>query len=354
MHGLLLLTWWICSQTGCRLLGRVEWCFSVHSVGLCRIIENNNSISARWLDCHAWKLQKTRQRYSNNVHFSSKTIGVCLLVRRASYRKMIQNVNTTRTSGEDGGNKEWKTGNQGCTYGGFIVFVVWSNKTTHMEKTLAPYELVVRIFCMNCPSKSFERWQIEPWKSQKMQNYIVTLSIWWWFNWNDFNCDWITDQSKSDCCMRRLTLWNCTRALRARLCLGQSVWCENYQWNKRWKTEWISIFLSSPSLPLSEQTKDGSRWVIFSSRGVTGVQIGSSMTKRLILTESLRLKEEAFANASLPGSCDCKRRNTLQLCAGAHGPPVTPTRHMCLQHSADPGSAHSPRDSGIDTRVLGH
>lgn len=79
------------------------------------------------------------------------------------------------------------------------------------------------------------------------------------------------------------------------------------------KTERIYFFLPLP--PTLSQTKDGSRWVIFSSRGVTGVQIGSSMTKRLILTESLRLKEEPFAYVSLPGSCNCERRNTLQLCA---------------------------------------
>lgn len=90
--------------------------------------------------------------------------------------------------------------------------------------------------------------------------------------------------------------------------LGQSVWCENYQWHKRWKNRVDFIF--SPSLPLSEQTKDGSGWVIFSSRGVTGVRIGSSMTKRLILTESLRLKEEVFVCVSLPGSCNSKRRGT--------------------------------------------
>lgn len=76
-----------------------------------------------------------------------------------------------------------------------------------------------------------------------------------------------------------------------------------------------SGFFFSPCLPLSEQTKDCSRWVIFSSRGVTGVRIGSSMTKRLILTESLRLGEEGFAYVSLPGSCNFERRNTLQLCA---------------------------------------
>lgn len=110
-------------------------------------------------------------------------------------------------------------------------------------------------------------------------------------------------------------------------------------------------FFFSPCLPLSEQTKDCSRWVIFSSRGVTGVRIGSSMTKRLILTESLRLGEEGFANVSLPGSCNFERRNTLQLCAWAHGPPVTPTRHMCLQHSAE-AQPTRPGISGIDTRLL--